>query len=47
MEIIFTDRFLNRVEEYSDYIALDNILKQSIGPRRFLRIAGALNLILR
>lgn len=25
MEIIFTGRFLNRVEEYSDYIALDNI----------------------
>lgn len=25
MEVIFTDRFLDRVEEYSDYIALDNI----------------------
>ncbi len=25
MEVIFTDRFLNRAEEYSDYIALDNI----------------------
>lgn len=25
MEVIFTDRFLNRVEEYSDYIALDDI----------------------
>jgi plasmid stabilization system protein ParE len=25
MEIIFTDRFLDRVEEFSDYIALDNI----------------------
>ena len=25
MEIIFTERFLSRVEEYSDYIALDNI----------------------
>lgn len=27
MEVIFTDRFLDRVEEYSDYIALDNIPK--------------------
>ncbi len=25
MEVIFTDRFLNRVEEYSDYIALNDI----------------------
>lgn len=25
MEIILTDRFLSRVEEYSDYIALDDI----------------------
>lgn len=25
MEIIFTERFLRRVEEYSDYIALDDI----------------------
>jgi plasmid stabilization system protein ParE len=25
MEVIFTDRFLNRVEEFSDYIALDHI----------------------
>ncbi|HLR24944.1 MAG TPA: type II toxin-antitoxin system RelE/ParE family toxin [Fodinibius sp.] len=25
MEVIFTDRFLDRVEEFSDYIALDNI----------------------
>ena len=25
MDVIFTDRFLDRVEEYSDYIALDNI----------------------
>jgi len=27
MEVIFTDRFLDRVEEFSDYIALDNIPK--------------------
>lgn len=27
MEVIFTDRFLNRLEEFSDYIALDNIPK--------------------
>jgi plasmid stabilization system protein ParE len=25
MEVIFTNRFLNRVEEFSDYIALDHI----------------------
>jgi hypothetical protein len=25
MEVIFTDRFLERVEEFSDYIALDNV----------------------
>lgn len=25
MEIVFTDRFLSRIEEYSDYIALNNI----------------------
>lgn len=25
MEVIFTDRFLNRVEECTDYIALDHI----------------------
>ena len=25
MEVIFTDRFLKRVEEFSDYIALDHI----------------------
>ena len=25
MELIFTDRFLDRVEEYTDYIALDHI----------------------
>jgi len=25
MEIIFTDRFLDRVEEYTDYIALDHV----------------------
>jgi len=25
MEVVFTDRFLSRVEEYSDYIALDDI----------------------
>lgn len=27
MEVIFTDRFLDRVEEFSDHIALDNIPK--------------------
>jgi plasmid stabilization system protein ParE len=27
MEMIFTERFLDRVEECSDYIALDNIPK--------------------
>lgn len=27
MEVIFTNRFLDRVEEFSDYIALDNISK--------------------
>jgi len=25
MEIIFTDRFLDRVEDYTDYIALDHV----------------------
>jgi len=25
MEVIFSDRFLDRVEEFSDYIALDDI----------------------
>ena len=25
MEVIFTDRFLTRVEEFTDYIALDHI----------------------
>lgn len=25
MEIIFTDRFLSRLEEYTDYIALDHV----------------------
>lgn len=25
MEVIFTERFLSRVEEYSDYIALNNV----------------------
>lgn len=25
MEVIFTDRFLSRVEDYSDYIAFDDI----------------------
>jgi plasmid stabilization system protein ParE len=27
MEVIFTDRFLDRVEEFSDYIAIDNTPK--------------------